>query len=94
MTNYSIRTAQEKLERIYNLNESKSAPSIEFSAGFKQFFQDFFAFLCGSEEPRIWVRRDRNGNKVYRAYDPVTNSSFVSTEETELRSWLEERYYH
>ncbi|MBP0021075.1 MAG: hypothetical protein J7647_26420 [Cyanobacteria bacterium SBLK] len=93
MTNYSIRTAQKKLERIYNLNESKSARSLEFPAGFKQFLNDFFAFLSGSEEPRIRVRRDRAGKPIYQAYDPITNSSFSSTEETELRSWLEERYY-
>ena len=93
MTNYSIRTAQQKLERIYNLNDPKSARSTELTTRFKQFLNDFFAFLCGGEELRVSVRRDRAGNQVYRAYDPVTNSSFSSTNETELRSWLEERYY-
>ncbi|MEM9541538.1 MAG: hypothetical protein AAGA60_18845 [Cyanobacteria bacterium P01_E01_bin.42] len=93
MTNYSIRTAQEKLERIYNLNESKSARSLKFPAGFKQFLNNFFAFLSASEEPRVRVHRDRSGQEVYYAYDPVTSSSFSSTEETELRRWLEERYY-
>ncbi|MEA5467742.1 hypothetical protein [Spirulina sp. 06S082] len=94
MTNYSISTTQQKLERIYNQGEAKTTQNVEFNSGFQQFLQDFFAFLSGSEEPRVSIRRDRTGNKVYKAYDPVTNSSFSSTSETELRTWLEGRYYH
>jgi hypothetical protein len=94
MTNYSIPTTQQKLERLYDQGEPKSTQNVELATGVKQFLQDFLAFLSGSEEPRIWIRRDRNGNKVYHAYDPVNNSSFSNISETELRSWLEERYYH
>ncbi|MGB3491535.1 MAG: hypothetical protein WBA57_02320 [Elainellaceae cyanobacterium] len=51
-------------------------------------------FAYGSSDPVIEQRRDRQGYLYYRIYDPVSQEHHVFTTESEVRSWLERRYYH
>ncbi len=48
--------------------------------------------LSMSNEPRIWQTRDRNGNVLWNAYDPVSDRSLYYASEAEVRIWLENRY--
>lgn len=49
-------------------------------------------FLSGSE-PRVYLRRDRNGQSYLKIYDPVSRETFYCESQTEARAYLEKRYY-
>lgn len=49
-------------------------------------------FLSGSE-PRVYLRRDRNGQSYLKIYDPVTRETVYCESQTEARAYLEKRYY-
>lgn len=49
---------------------------------------------CGTSEPVIQRRHDRQGYPYYQVYDPVSRQHYLFTTESEVRSWLERRYYH
>lgn len=50
--------------------------------------------LTFNTEPRVWQKHDRDGNLSWRVYDPCTNQYATFTSADEVRSWIEERYYH
>ncbi len=50
-------------------------------------------YLCGSTDLRVTVRRDRSGNPLLVAYDPVTQQRHTFSTEQELRAWIDQRYY-
>ncbi|MFP4007760.1 MAG: hypothetical protein ACLFV6_07090 [Spirulinaceae cyanobacterium] len=49
-------------------------------------------FLYGSE-PRVYLRRDRNGQSYLKIYDPVSRETVYCNSQTEARAYLEKRYY-
>lgn len=48
--------------------------------------------LSTNDEPQIWQTRDRNGNVLWNAYDPISDRSLYYASEAEVRIWLENRY--
>lgn len=48
----------------------------------------------GNSDPVIEQRRDRQGNPYYLVYDPVSQEHHLFTTESEVRFWLEKRYYN
>jgi hypothetical protein len=52
-----------------------------------------FARIANGDEPRIWQKRDRNGQLVWHVYDPATSRASQFASEAEVRSWLDQRYY-
>lgn len=58
----------------------------------QQVLSRFLQFLSPKNEPtvsQIW----RDGQQVWRVYDPQTQEKMTFATETEVRSWLESRYY-
>ncbi|MBE9180655.1 hypothetical protein IQ268_19015 [Oculatella sp. LEGE 06141] len=53
----------------------------------------FIAGMSGTAEPHVWQETDRYGQLLWRAYDPRNGRSFTSDNESEMRSWIEQRYY-
>lgn len=49
--------------------------------------------LISSSEPRVWQTRDRAGQATWHVYDPTTGHHEDFGSETEVRIWLERRYY-
>ena len=49
--------------------------------------------LAGQSEPKIYRKRDRQGNWYFRVYDPVGDRSATLYSERELRAWIDQRYY-
>ncbi|GEM_PF-5738874 len=47
----------------------------------------------GTSDPVIEQRRDRQGSPYYVVSDPVSRKQHLFTTESEVRSWLERRYY-
>ena len=51
------------------------------------------AYFCGSTAPRVRLKRDRRGNTLFVAYDPVSQERHTFSSEQALRVWAEQRYY-
>lgn len=47
----------------------------------------------GSMEPRITTKRDRHGANYFAVYDPIDGNHHTFHSETDVRAWLEQRYY-
>lgn len=78
------------------LTDLKSVPQFQslFSGDRLQKLWNYLvAVWWYSEEPRITQKQDKNGNWIYRVYDPLTHQHFICDSEQEVRVWLEERYY-
>jgi len=48
--------------------------------------------LASQTEPKIWQKKDADGNRIWQIYDPVTGDQARFDTEQELRIWLEKRY--
>jgi hypothetical protein len=77
-----------KLPDIYS-----STVSDRFLLRLKQFRKRLFQWLAGNSEVQIWQVGDRAGNVYWRVYDPITKASTSFSSSSEVRIWLEQRYY-
>lgn len=59
----------------------------------KSLGQKILAAMTTPTEPHIWSTTDRQGRVFWNAYDPVNHRYIYNTTETDLMTWLEERYY-
>ena len=50
-------------------------------------------YLCGATDLSVTVKRDRRGNTLFIAYDPVSQQRRTFVSEQELRVWADQRYY-
>jgi hypothetical protein len=70
-----------------------STVSDRFLLRLKQFRKRFFQWIAGNFEVQVWQVGDRAGNIYWRVYDPVTKASTSFGSSSEVRIWLEQRYY-
>jgi hypothetical protein len=56
-------------------------------------FQSLLSIFVSQSEPRIWQSLDRTGTMVWHVYDPANGHSACFGSETEVRVWLDQRYY-
>ena len=54
---------------------------------------DRWAKLSTYAEPKIWERKDSDGNIYYRVYDPKGDRYIYFNSENEVKWWLDRRYY-
>lgn len=59
----------------------------------QQVWQFLLNAIVPSSDPKIYQKRDRQGNIYFRVYDPATGSTSVFATEKEVRIWLDQRYY-
>ncbi len=59
----------------------------------KSFWDSVLTLATGSSEPVIEKRCDRKGQTAYSVYDPITQQQVDGLSESEVRTWLEQRYY-
>lgn len=88
MTNYTHYSTTEKL--VSHLNQAEKNPVFSRLTGF---FQQVTKSLLGCDELRIWATSDKSGKKIWHAYEPVTGRYITVDSETEMRAWIEKRYY-
>ncbi len=98
MKNYDLYARLELLAPAQQVpaNSSQTGHSQRWAATKKrlsQAGQSLLRSLAGSREPRITVRRDRQGNPYFVAYDPVDGQQQTFASEAEVRIWLDQRYY-
>ncbi|MEC4804027.1 MAG: hypothetical protein SAJ12_00545 [Jaaginema sp. PMC 1079.18] len=53
-----------------------------------------YDWFIATREPKINIQRDRAGLVYWSVYDPVKGDRTRFTTEAEVRTWLEQRYYH
>jgi hypothetical protein len=94
MTNYTKDSDRERLERIFNQPTQERCIKPKFYTMVTNLIQSIIKGLVVSEELHIWQKCDRFGNNWWHAYDPVTGRYTCVSSEAEIRSWIEERYYH
>ncbi|WP_072620359.1 hypothetical protein [Spirulina major] len=92
MTNFSLSTQQQKLEKIYGKSSIALYLATKFTQHLKTTLNWTIHHLTQANEPRIWVRQNANGVKQFNAYDPRTQKRFCGDSESDLRTWLEARY--
>ena len=54
----------------------------------------FVARLTAGSEPKVWSSINALGQVEWNIYDPFSDRSVSGLTETQVRSWLEERYNH
>ncbi|MEB3882578.1 hypothetical protein [Lyngbya sp. CCY1209] len=52
----------------------------------------FVARMTAGTEPKIWSSVSASGKVEWNVYDPFDGRSASGLTETQVRSWLEERY--
>ncbi len=67
---------------------------LPITSSLKRIGQLFIQFFASSSEPRIWTTTERYGNTFWHVYDPVSDKSKTLRSESEMRVWLEQRYYN
>lgn len=60
---------------------------------FKRRLQQIIQYLTSGNEVQVWTKTDRYGKITWHAYDPVSDRCVVRESESEMRTWVEERYY-
>lgn len=85
----SAARSRQQLKRLWHTPE---APKSESNQWLKRLGQWLLQALTDSDQVRLWTKITPTGTQWY-AYDPKTQRRFAGHSETELRAWLEERYY-
>ena len=91
MTNYTNASDRERLEQLWiqATDPSKNFPN--FAVIIQPVLQKLLMFLTAGDQPRIW-RVYHGKTQLWNAYDPISDCRVEGLSESELRSWLEERY--
>jgi hypothetical protein len=58
----------------------------------QMFVQTLLDRMTGSGEPKIYHRRDRQGNSYLEVHDPLSGKTQSFSTANEVRIWLEQRY--
>ncbi|MBE9192023.1 hypothetical protein IQ230_17025 [Gloeocapsopsis crepidinum LEGE 06123] len=59
----------------------------------KSIWQQVVNYLNAKNELQVWQSSDRNGRTWWNAYDPITGRKTKRDSESEMRTWIEKRYY-
>ncbi|RMF65950.1 MAG: hypothetical protein D6742_11180 [Cyanobacteria bacterium J069] len=80
----------ETLERIFRRPVKTERT---WKAMLNELWQMAIARLDVSGEPHVWQTRNAQGDVLWNAYDPKTGKAVSKASDTDLRTWLEGRYY-
>ncbi len=87
--------ARQRLEQLWQGSDSRplgtsTAPSI--TPWYKRLGQWLLLALTDSEQIRVWTKITPIGTQ-WCAYDPARDRHFSGYSESDLRTWLEQRYH-
>lgn len=66
---------------------------LPLGAELQKVWQKLVKALTTSSELRVWQTFDCCGHPCWHAYDPATGRSACFGSESEIRVWVEQRYY-
>lgn len=84
-------TSCQKLEQITSLNSSHTHQS-KLKRLWNQLGNLIVKLLEPKHDPVIHEFVDRNGNKKWRVYDPMTDKKVTLDSRAEILIWLDDRY--
>ena len=93
MQNSIYDLKREELERIFHQQPKSTVNKLAFSSKISRLLQQMVASLTKAPEPRIDIVKDSFGKTVWYVHDPITGQSAHLYSETEVRLWIEKRYY-
>ncbi|NEQ22318.1 MAG: hypothetical protein F6K28_24635 [Microcoleus sp. SIO2G3] len=93
MQNSIYDLKREELERIFHQQPKPAVNKLAFASKVSRLLQQIVTSLTKDPEPRIGTVKDSYGRTLWCVYDPITGHSARLNSETEVRIWLEERYY-
>jgi hypothetical protein len=67
--------------------------SVRLTSRLQNIWQQLIEFAIGNTEIKIWKSQSPAGYQLWHVYDPATKQSAYFKSETEVRVWLEQRYY-
>ena len=93
MQNSIYDLKREELERIFHQQPKPTVHKLAFTSKISRLLQQIVASLTKAPEPRIGTVKDSFGKTVWYVHDPITGQSARLSSETEVRIWIEKRYY-
>jgi hypothetical protein len=86
-----------KTQNLSSTQSQKSLPTASFRGKsltnqFDRLWQALVKFAKITREPKITLKRNRQGYSYFRIYDPVTGQHHYADSEQAVRIWLEQRY--
>lgn len=90
-SSYIFINSQE-LDTLTESNKSSKRISINLPS-LEQLWNSLLDAFARSSEPRIYQKRTHDGKFYFKVYDPVARQTNTFSSETEVRIWLDQRYY-
>jgi hypothetical protein len=84
-----MKLSQRELILPFKEIDTKNQPS--FWSKIKQLWELLFQTSL-VPELQVWSKRDRWGNTLWSAYDPLTGRSISQITEEQMRIWIEQQY--
>ncbi|MBD2111220.1 MULTISPECIES: hypothetical protein [Cyanophyceae] len=88
-----LELIQEPLDRPIQTDYSIARAWAEAKRRLSLVGSALLTYLCGSADLSVTVKRDRWGNTLFVAHDPVSQQRRTFSSEQELRVWVDQRYY-
>ncbi|NJK50194.1 hypothetical protein HC931_20485 [Candidatus Gracilibacteria bacterium] len=81
-----------KMALILPFNPIHKQTKPSFWSKIKQFWELMFDASIALPELQVWSKRDRWGNTLWSACDPLTGRSISHITEEQMRIWIEQQY--
>ncbi|MEM8643206.1 MAG: hypothetical protein AAGG51_30975 [Cyanobacteria bacterium P01_G01_bin.54] len=81
------------IERVSSPPETSVSSWRRLKSGLAKVGAYLLRLLAPTQEPVISQHCDSNGNLTWKIYDPHSNQTYGFANETEVRQWLDSRYY-
>lgn len=85
-----MKLSQRELILPFKPINQKSKPS--FWLKIKQLLESLLQSSLATPGLQVWSKRDRYGNTLWSAYDPLTGHSISRITEEQMRVWIEQQY--
>jgi hypothetical protein len=91
-TSHADRSAQSSSTCVSTIPANGRA--LSWNLRLQRIWRAFVQAMTTPNEPRITTKVDRQGKILYyKVFDPMSGRSISFTSESEVKMWLERRYY-
>lgn len=90
MKEHSIHYQELELITTSNSNQPQS---FKFISTLGRLLHEWIALILTVDELKIHALKSKTGEDYWKVHDPLSERSIFFNSETELRKWLDRRYY-
>lgn len=87
------RQTNEQIFEVVIHSEADEQKSSRFTSKLSEIWNWFVELILRADEPKIYESRDKFGNICWITYDQLAERKMHFNSETEVRAWLDRRYY-